>query len=73
MRTDMIKLAIFSIMCGSSLMALSSTFHTPINAATNATQQEENATAMANQTFDPTANLSSIPTSPNQPDVMPGS
>jgi hypothetical protein len=54
-------------------MALSSTFHTPINAATNATQQEENATAMANQTFDPTANLSSIPTSPNQPDVMPGS
>jgi hypothetical protein len=45
----------------------------PIFVEGNATQQAGNGTQQANQTFDPTANLSSIPTSPNEPEVTPGS
>lgn len=55
------------------LLASLSTLQILVHAAQNATQQAGNATAMANQTFDPTANLSSIPTSPNPPEVTPGS
>ena len=38
------------------------------SAATNTTQLG-NSSQQANQTFDPTTNLSSIPTEPNQPTV----
>ena len=56
----------------SAIMTIMSV-QTPVFIEGNATQQAGNGTQQANQTFDPTANLSSIPTSPNEPEVTPGS